>query len=120
MAKVFFEPLCAVKYTGSKAKEFLYSLARPKPFLKKGDIVIVSRKDSFNLVSKGHGEFVSVDKIEFVKADTQASQTISELKEQIKTLEDLSTNQNDEDLRAINNKLQKEVIRLEFLASKEK
>lgn len=71
MAKVHFAPYSAVKYVGSKAKELSTSLARPKPILKKGDIVVVEKKDAFNLVTKGYGDFVFVDEIEFKKGDVE-------------------------------------------------
>lgn len=74
MAKVHFEPMCAVKYVGAKAKDFNTSLARPKPRLKKGDIVIVDKKTSFNLIQKGFGEFVEVKSISFTKADAEAQE----------------------------------------------
>ena len=69
MAKVHFAPYRAIKYTGAKAKEFSGSLARPRPILKKGDIVIVDKKTAFNLTRKGFDNFVEVKDIEFVKAD---------------------------------------------------
>lgn len=70
MAKVYFAPMCAVKYTGAKPKEFVHSLARPKPVLRRGDIVILDKKTAFNLTTKGYDEYVYVDAIEFVKADS--------------------------------------------------
>ena len=82
MAKVHFAPYSAIKYVGSKAKDFNTSLARPKPTLKKGDIVIVEKKDAFNLVSKGYGEFVMVDEIEFKKADIENADALRELEDE--------------------------------------
>lgn len=88
MAKVHFAPYSAIKYIGSKAKDFNTSLARPKPTLKKGDIVIVEKKDAFNLVSKGFGEFVAVDDIEFTKKDSENADAINELENEIIRLTD--------------------------------
>ena len=82
MAKVHFAPYSAIKYTGSKAKEFSTSLARPKPVLKKGDIVIVDKRSAFNLVNKGFGEFVEVDEISFTKGDVAAEEMIQNLKDE--------------------------------------
>jgi hypothetical protein len=83
MATVHFAPYSAIKYIGSKAKVFHTSLARPKPKLKKGDIVIVDKKTAFNLVHKGFGEFELVEEISFVKADTQSAARIKELEDQL-------------------------------------
>jgi len=83
MAKVHFAPSRAIKYVGSKAKEFTASLARPKPTLKKGDIVIVDKRTAFNLVTKGFGEFVEVEDIEFVKSDVRAADELVTLKEKL-------------------------------------
>jgi len=83
MAKVYFAPSCAIKYVGSKAKVFNTSLARPKPTLKKGDIVIVDKKTAFNLTKKGFGEFEEVEEISFVKSDTQTQVTIDKLKAEL-------------------------------------
>jgi|LGOV01.1.fsa_nt_gb signal peptidase I len=83
MAKVHFAPFCAIKYVGSKAKELQTSIARPKPVLKKGDIVIVDKRSAFNLVNKGFGDFVSVEKIEFVKSDVQTQEKIQDLKDEL-------------------------------------
>lgn len=96
MAKVHFAPYSAIKYVGSKAKDFNTSLARPKPTLKKGDIVIVEKKDAFNLVSKGFGEFVTVDAIEFKKADVA-----NELEDEVLRLMDENTKLNAELLVAL-------------------
>jgi hypothetical protein len=82
MATVHFAPYSAIKYIGSKAKVFHTSLARPKPKLKKGDIVIVDKKTAFNLVHKGFGEFELVEDISFVKADIQRAE---ELQKEIET-----------------------------------
>ncbi|MDT8337572.1 MAG: hypothetical protein RQ763_00090 [Sulfurimonas sp.] len=87
MAKVHFAPYSAIKYVGSKAKDFNTSLARPKPTLKKGDIVIVLKKDAFNLVSKGYGEFVAVDTIEFKKGDIETAAKIEALEAEVTTLQ---------------------------------
>ena len=81
MAKVHFEPNSAIKYVGPKSKEFASSLARPKPMLKKGDIVIVDKRTAFNLVTKGFGNFVEVKDVEFVKADVKLIEELNSLKE---------------------------------------
>jgi hypothetical protein len=88
MAKVHFAPFSAIKYIGSKAKVFNTSLARPKPTLKRGDIVIVDKKTAFNLVHKGFGEFADVTEIEFVKGDAQAAQDMEAMAEKCKAFED--------------------------------
>jgi len=87
MAKVYFAPYSAIKYVGTKAKVLNTSLARPKPKLVKGDIVIVDKKVAFNLVHKGFDEFVSVDEISFVKADVSSEQKIKALVEKTQALE---------------------------------
>lgn len=79
MAKVFFGPYAAIKYVGAKSKELAVSVARPKPKLKKGDIVILDKRSAFNLTKKGFGEFEEVKDISFVKADTETVKKISEL-----------------------------------------
>jgi len=84
MAKVHFEPACAVKYVGNKSKEFSTSLARPKPKLTKGDIIIVDKKTSFNLVTKGFGEFREVKSIEFNQDAVKAAKKIEELNAALK------------------------------------
>lgn len=86
MAKVHFAPSVAIRYVGAKQKEFAHSLARPKPVLKRGDIVIVDKKTAFNLVQKGYDQFVNVDEIEFVKANAETAETIKELKSDNETL----------------------------------
>lgn len=86
MARVHFAPNCAVKYMGAKAKDFNTSLARPKPRLVKGDIVIVDKKTAFNLVQKGFGEFESVDKIAFNKAESAEHVAIEELKAEMQVV----------------------------------
>jgi hypothetical protein len=92
MAKVYYEPYKAIKYVGTKAKAFNTSLARPKPTLKKGDIVIVDKVTAFNLVKKGFGDFVSVDAIEFVKSDKESAETITHLQDENEKLkEELAT-----------------------------
>ena len=87
MAKVYFAPNKAIKYVGSKSKEFTSSLARPKPVLKKGDIVIVDKKTCFNLVTKGFKEFVEVEDIEFVKSDVKTLAEIKSLTEKLVAFE---------------------------------
>ena len=83
MARVLFEPNCAVKYVGAKAKVFDTSIARPKPTIKKGDIIIVDKRTAFNLTQKGFGDFKAVENIEFVKSDVNTAETISKLKEEL-------------------------------------
>ena len=83
MARVYFEPGAAVKYVGAKHKRFDTSLARPKPTLKRGDIVIVDKRAAFNLTRKGFGEFEEVDMIEFVKADTKRGEQLIKLEEEL-------------------------------------
>ena len=83
MAKVHFAPFNAIKYVGSKAQVFHTSLARPKPTLKKGDIIIVDKVTAFNLVNKGFGEFVKVEEIEFATA-----KRLEELELENKTLKE--------------------------------
>lgn len=87
MAQVHFAPYSAIKYVGTKAKEFPTSLARPKPMLKKGDIVIVDKRSAFNLVNKGFGEFTNVELIEFTKKDIESNQEFEELKERLSSFE---------------------------------
>ena len=92
MAKVYYEPYKAIKYVGTKAKVFNTSLARPKPTLKKGDIVVVDKVTAFNLVNKGFGDFVNEEKIEFVKADKELSEKLAYLEEEnAKLKEELAT-----------------------------
>lgn len=86
MATVHFAPYKAVKYVGSKAKELTTSSARPKPILKKGDIVIVDKRTGFNMVHKGFGLYEDVENISFVKADKETAATIQELQEKIASL----------------------------------
>ena len=91
MAKVYYEPYKAIKYVGTKAKVFNTSLARPKPTLKKGDIVIVDKVTAFNLVNKGFGDFVYEEKIEFIKADKEISEKLELLeKENVMLKKELS------------------------------
>jgi len=92
MAKVYYEPYKAIKYVGTKAKVFNTSLARPKPTLKKGDIVVVDKVTAFNLVNKGFGDFVYEEKIEFKKADKEFSEKFAHLQEENARLtEELAT-----------------------------
>ncbi|MCX6075999.1 MAG: hypothetical protein NTW78_03840 [Campylobacterales bacterium] len=83
MATVHYAPFSAIKYVGAKAKVFNTSLARPKPTLKKGDIVIVDKVTAFNLVKKGFGEFVMVDTIAFKKEDVKNDDNHNELEDEI-------------------------------------
>lgn len=104
MAKVYFAPNRAIKYIGSRVKEFHISLARPKPKLKKGDIVIVDKKTAFNLVHKGFDEFETADSIEFVKADTKNAEALTELDNQNRELININDKLNRE-LEALNNEI---------------
>lgn len=81
MAKVHFIPYCAVKYVGAKTKELAVSTARPKPVLKKGDIVIVDKRMAFNLVKKGFEQFKEVEEISFTKNTVELEEEILALKE---------------------------------------
>lgn len=114
MATVHFAPSCAIKYVGSKGKVFTTSLARPKPTLKKGDIIIVDKKVAFNLVTKGFGEFVNVDEISFTKSDTATQESIDAMQEKLAAFE----NENN-DLFAKNVELAKQLDTLnqELLAA---
>jgi len=101
MAKVHFAPNSAIKYVGSKAKVFDTSLARPKPTIKKGDIIIVDKRTAFNLTHKGFGDFKEVDSIEFVKSDVHTAETISKLKEELGVaLKSLASDEDSEELKA--------------------
>lgn len=71
MAKVYFAPYKAMKFKGDTPKEYAGSLARPKPKLRRGDIVIVDSRTAFNAVNNGFGEFEAVESIEFTRKDTQ-------------------------------------------------
>ena len=108
MAKVYYEPYKAIKYVGTKAKVFNTSLARPKPKLVKGDIVVVDKVTAFNLVNKGFGDFVYEEKIEFVKADKELLQKLEKLQEKLLAFE----NENNE-LFAKNVELSKQLTKLE-------
>lgn len=113
MATVYFAPNRAIRYIGSRAKEFHTSLARPKPRLKKGDIVIVDKKTSFNLVNKGFGEYEDVDSIEFVKADVKNAEKLNILdveNSELITANDALNKENDE--------LNNEIIKLNELINK--
>lgn len=68
MSQLYFAPFSAVKYVGEEPKEFAHSLARPKPTLKKGDIVVVEKKTAHILVTRGFGDFVEVDNVELANA----------------------------------------------------
>jgi len=101
MAKVYFAPFSAVKYVGTKAKVFNTSLARPKPVLKKGDIVIVDKVTAFNLVNKGFGEFVDVTEIEFKKADTENAEEFNSIESELVVLREQNAKLNTELLVAL-------------------
>jgi len=47
--------------------------------VKKGDIVIVDRTSAFNLTTKGFGDFILVDEIEFLKRDISTAERIESL-----------------------------------------
>jgi len=94
MTKVYFTPYSAVRYIDTKAKEFKGSLARPRPMLKNGDIVIVDKKTAFNLTKKGFDNFTEVTDIEFEQVNielnielekklTQATAEMKLLKQQL-------------------------------------
>jgi hypothetical protein len=81
MSKIHFAPNSAIRYVGAETKEFTTSLARPKPLLKKGDIVIVDRRTAFNLVHKGFDEYEDVEAISFSKNDVANAEQITKLVE---------------------------------------
>jgi hypothetical protein len=81
MSKVCFQPYYAIKYIKDEPKEFVHSLARPRPILEKGDVVIVDKRTAFNLCTKGFGEFEMVDSIEFSSSDKDGA-----VEEEIETL----------------------------------
>jgi hypothetical protein len=83
MATVHFAPQEAIKYTGKKAMEFTYSLARPKPVLKQGDIVIVDKRTAQILTRSSLYAFESVDEISFNKSDVASAQKIESLEEEL-------------------------------------
>lgn len=87
MAKVHFAPYSAIRYVGSKTKELSTSLARPKPMLKRGDIIIVDKKSAHNFVNKGFGEFEFVENIEFLKKDIEANDTLEQTQERLSAFE---------------------------------
>lgn len=71
MSKVHFAPNSAIRYIGKERQEFSTSLARPKPILEHGDIVIVDKRTAFNLTHKGFGEFEMVEEIDFSQAKAE-------------------------------------------------
>jgi len=75
MPKLYFAPSHAVRYIGKEPKEFAYSLARPKPMLENGDIVVVDKRTAHTLTRKGFGEFEEVDNIALADAKTSAKKT---------------------------------------------
>ena len=87
MAKVHFAPFGAVKYVGAKNIELATSIARPKPILRRGDIVIVDKRTAFNMTVKGFGNYEAVEDISFVKADSETSDKIESLETTIVGLE---------------------------------
>lgn len=86
MAAVHFAPYAAVKYTGTKATEFSISTARPKPTLKRGDIMIVDKRTAFNLTHKGFGNYEEVEEIKFIKADVQRKQELKAVTEKFEAV----------------------------------
>lgn len=84
MAKVLFAPFYAVKYIGSETKEFTSSLARPRPSISTGDIVIVDKRTAFNLVEKGFGDFEMVSNIELTVMSEDESKSDDTLGNKIK------------------------------------
>lgn len=99
MGKVCFQPYYAIKYIKDEPKEFVHSLARPKPVLEKGDVVIVDKRTAFNLVQKGFGEFEMVDSIEIASSDEADSVVVQEIETLLHTVplppQSASTNGNE-------------------------
>jgi len=97
MAKVHFAPNCIVKYIGENPKEFTHSLARPRPILSKGDLVVVDKRTCFNLTVKGFGEFEEIkelsildENIDTFEAFEQQKEELEKLRGEVKTLEELN------------------------------
>lgn len=86
MATVYFAPNAAVRYVGKKHKELATSLARPKPILKQGDIVVLDKRSAFNMTTKGFGDFVAVESISFTKKDKLTEEELKALQEEISQL----------------------------------
>ena len=107
MATINFAPYKAVKYVGKKAKGFSHSLARPKPTLKNGDIVIVDKKTAHTLVNKGFEEFKDVESISFAKKDVELQERYQSLENELEVYK----NHNNE-LFAKNVQLTKELSEL--------
>lgn len=84
MSKVHFEPNSAIRYIGKEQKEFTTSLARPKPIMEHGDILIVDKRVAFNLTQKGFGEFEMVEEIHVYKATENTNASIPENKGDVK------------------------------------
>jgi len=72
MSNLHFAPNSAIRYIGKKSKEFVHSLARPKPIVKPDDIIIVSKKTANTLVTRGFGDFEYVTEIELTDNKTLA------------------------------------------------
>lgn len=86
--KIFFLPNVAIEYIGDKEQEFSRSLARPKPIVKKGDVVIMDKVNAYNIVKmfptlwkKVEGECVEVANDEELKL------AVEELEERVEELE---------------------------------
>ena len=67
--KLYYAPAVAVEYIGADGKDFAASLARPKPMLNCGDIVITDNRTAYNLINKGFGQYKSVESIEIPDMD---------------------------------------------------
>ncbi len=80
--KVHFKPFGALRYTGIKPSEFAYSTARPKPTLNRGDIVIVSKLDAYNIGKNRFSPFEEVKLID-IEQDSYKEQ-ISKMAKKLK------------------------------------
>ena len=74
MKKLYFSPAVAARYIGDDGKDFAASLARPKPILNHGDIVITDKRTAYNLINKGFGQYESVESIEIPDVDELISE----------------------------------------------
>lgn len=105
MATVYFKPSAAVRYMGRKQKEFPLSLARPRPKLRLGDIVIVDRATAYKLTKKGFGEFEQVESIDFVKKEAEEYLHTLEMEAKVEALTEENERlaaQNEELTKALN------------------
>jgi len=85
MATLHFNPYKAVRYIGKATKVLETSIARPKPVIKKGDILIVDKKTAHNFVKRGFGQFEDVENITLDK-DIKYKKEIEKLKQELETL----------------------------------